>query len=246
MATDTNNRTPWSTPQPIDPSSHSPSHSDVPMTSRKTAKMTRPMASAPSAATLPTSPAIAPASALARSTCAGRAAMRGIARRAPIWSRRPGGGRRGPPGGGGSAAGSAGGGSRAAASRDRGSRSDRPGECSRSVRARGVGFDDSSAPEWASHPAERSVTLRKHDNLRTPPTPDRRAAEHRQRADRRRDARHERRGAGPIADRDGRPGDPPDRAPRRPRPGHRRVHDRPGPSRPRRLDRRARARHPTT
>ena len=72
-----------------------------------------------------------------------------------------------------------------------------------------------------------------------PPTADRRAAEHRQRADRRRDARHQRRRTGPLPDRDGRPGRPPDGAPRRPRPGHRGVPGRPRPVRPRRLDRRA-------
>ena len=58
IATETNNRKPWRTPQPIEPSSHSPSHSEVPMTTRKTAKMTSAMASAPRAATRPTSPAI--------------------------------------------------------------------------------------------------------------------------------------------------------------------------------------------
>ena len=82
------------------PSSRGPTPrrpSDRPMTRRKTAKMTRAKASAPSAATRPTSPAIAAASALARSMWAMTSAM-SASRVAPICARRPGGGLRGPRG----------------------------------------------------------------------------------------------------------------------------------------------------
>ena len=126
--------------------------------------MTRPMASAPSAATRPTSPAIAPASALARSICAMDEGDGGIADRTDLVAqagrrptrtarRRPSGGRRRIRGrrlG------------RAAASRDRGSRSDRPGECSRSVRARGSGSMIAAPP---SGPAIRPTGALRCENM---------------------------------------------------------------------------------
>ncbi len=51
IATERNSSTPWTTPQPIDPRTHSPIPSDVPMTRRKTAKTTSRKARKPSAAT---------------------------------------------------------------------------------------------------------------------------------------------------------------------------------------------------
>ena len=66
----TNSRTPWRTPQPIEPSSHSPRNSDVPMIARMTATMTRPTAAATEAGEPPALAPISDASALARSTWA--------------------------------------------------------------------------------------------------------------------------------------------------------------------------------
>ena len=184
-----------------------------PMTSRKTAKTTRMKASAPRAMTRPTSPAIAAASALARSMWATTRAI-AASRVAPSWARRPGGGTLGPrlDGGGGGGGGVRGGGSVGIWS-------------SRGVlrlrdRMRG------SAAMIAAHRARpvagnASRYAAGHVRCGLAATPDGRAAEHRQRADGRRDARHERRGDRSLADRSRRPGDPADRAAGRPRRGHR-------------------------
>src|SRR3954451_6743745 len=110
IASDRNSSTPCRTPQPIDPRIVSPMTIEVPMTARKTAKTTSMKAAAPAAATRPISPAIAVASALARSMWATTRAI-AASRTAPIWARRPGGGLRGSrggdpaPGGGGGPAG---------------------------------------------------------------------------------------------------------------------------------------------
>src|SRR3954451_10363741 len=110
IASDRNSSTPCRTPQPIDPRIVSPMTIEVPMTARKTAKTTSMKAAAPAAATRPISPAIAVASALARSIWATTRAIP-ASRTAPIWARRPGGGLRGSrggdpaPGGGGGPAG---------------------------------------------------------------------------------------------------------------------------------------------
>ncbi len=88
IATDTNSSTPWSTPHISEPRTHSPIPSDRPMTSRNTAKMTSAMASAMAAARRPTSPAMADASALARSMWAKTSAMR-ASRVALSWARMP-------------------------------------------------------------------------------------------------------------------------------------------------------------
>ena len=163
------------------------------------------------AAARPTSPAIAPASALARSTWATTSAI-AASRVAPIWARRPA-AARGPrggsdpaPGGGdgpGPARRRAGGGSPAAAA-DGGGVVSCVGSSRIVLRSRsvcGVRRDDSSA-SWPSSHARRRYAGR---DVRRPtaPPPHRRAAEHRHGADRRRDPRHERGRAGPGADRAG-------------------------------------------
>ena len=77
-AAETKSRTPWRTPQPIEPSSHSPRNSDVPMIARNAAMMTRATAAATRPAKRPPSRPISLASSLARSTWA-------IASRMPAW-----------------------------------------------------------------------------------------------------------------------------------------------------------------
>ena len=131
------------------PSSRGPTRrapGEIPMTSRKTAKMTSRNASAPSAATRPTWPAIAEASALARSTCARTSAM-AASRVAANWARRPGGGLRGPRG--------------RWRWRWRCGRGVRivQGSCSGSGSDAGVPGDDSSAPKRRRLVPDRRATL---------------------------------------------------------------------------------------
>ena len=185
MATDTNSRTPWITPQPIEPRSHSPTNNDNPMTSRKTAKTTRMKASAPRAMTRPTSPAIAPASALARSMWATTRAI-AASRVAPSWARRPGGGTLGPrlDGGGGGGGGVPGWGSEGVwSSRGVLRLRDRMRGSAAMIAALRVRPVAANASRYAAG----------HVRCGLAATPDGRAAEHRQRAHGRRDARHERR-----------------------------------------------------
>ena len=104
---------------------------------------------------------------------------------------------------------------------------------------RGVAFDDSSASHSSNHSTRGALRCGKMSAVGTPPDPDRGAAQHRQRTDRRRDARYQRRRAGSLVDRAGRPGDPDHRPARRSRPGDRGVRDRAGAGRPGRLHRRA-------
>ena len=90
MATSISSAIPRSTPQPIEPNSHSPRNSMPPIVSSSATMSSAPSASAPSATMRLTSPTISPSSVFARSTWA-RNSRLPASMVAPIWARTPGG-----------------------------------------------------------------------------------------------------------------------------------------------------------